>query len=1368
MKNKKWIAGLLALTMAASALPSVDGMLTIHSRAEASVQSELYFYQQFDQEKEGDYQKFYHAMEKMAEGGADSCFAKGNDYDLVVNDIFTSKDVEKFADGGGNVLNIYGAARDAFTADHPELFYVDFSALSVRIKKVDNEYHLYLGAGRRSNYWTESFTSADEVKQAITTYDNAFNEAYSSLTGEGKDFITAAHDYITKNTSYRLENKFSQDDTNQYLIRTAYGSLVNHKAVCEGYARLFKAFMDEKGIPCVLVQGAYRPDAESYELHMWTYVELDGKWYAVDPTIDDPTNSKKGLNDVGVDGYENHEYLLKGENKMAVKYAPSGIRSESNYEFTYPELNYDNYGSEVVLNSNGLMIHYEQSELEGEKSGKFTISYKGMGLYEAEKQGYYFMYDSLTDRSGTITSKSFSAGKNEPGYEEKVAKAEIGDYGWTGMVYMGANADMDQGGKGNPADWICPYFKTDAEAIEAGRQAFYTTDEHLVLELPQVPYVKFAVTRIPMQTYSSEAFEDTVYYGTSSDYAATSDAIYNANGFYKAPPYPKEVTPSLQSALLIDDGAQTINAKFDQYLFMDSDYVTGNGNKISLRMNIQDMHNLSNRSGFDNSCVDNFRLVFEDGSVSSPVNAELQLITKDDEAKVTVHDVKAINNTEESFDLATVLENAGDKSVIGYQFDFTPSIMYADDNIFYEFDVKGLRGKDVSTTVAAKDSSTKQDEVYTVSGKEPIAISFLAAHRCAAHAFQSQGYDWNVFGKPTLMDDLSGFDFSKATLNGDTSDMTDGFADLNEALKDLTHRMVLVATDANPEQKEDMLEMMGDEPDVKKMGNAADFENAEYYNINLTLCKSQIVSTGQAVRVTLGFPAGYGPDDAGKTFKVYHFSKDEKGNITGVNEIPCEITEYGLVVWCDSFSPFAIVPVDIDEIPDAELREEIEAENEKRTIILPSVTNGTISAEKEESQISADNKESKTMSGTVTLYKGEKAEITIEPKKGFVIDTVTIGGVSYEIDDNDRNGTVIELPYDDINEHEASIVEATFMAESVYEVEKKENAEVIKPSISTHHFNLENGKCMDKTANGDLCGVKKDGISSFEMANIGLDGNILLNVYLDLDNSVVSDKNTYVEFNLPGEAGENHLQEVKISEQNKVTISEGNTERILYKFTAQIPAKDIHSEITFRVHSSDKVGTRYHYAVADYADSILKKADDENTGSQDAEKFVKAKDVVTEMLNYGEAAKQFFKEGGKVDDLSDDKQVKVEALNDYKPEASGEDTLEGNVSYIGSSLILDSDTYIRHYFKTDAETAKSFGLTESKSNEGFYYRQSDGIKADDLGVPVSEMIGDYTISYSPMSYVYTVMNDATADQNLKNLVSNLYNYYIAAKAYASK
>ena len=64
---------------------------------------------------------------------------------------------------------------------------------------------------------------------------------------------------------------------------------------------------------------------------------------------------------------------------------------------------------------------------------------------------------------------------------------------------------------------------------------------------------------------------------------------------------------------------------------------------------------------------------------------------------------------------------------------------------------------------------------------------------------------------------------------------------------------------------------------------------------------------GSYMQVAFGFPEGYSPDDAGTTFKIYHYKHDDKGNITGVEEIPVIVTEYGLIARVESFSPFTIV-----------------------------------------------------------------------------------------------------------------------------------------------------------------------------------------------------------------------------------------------------------------------------------------------------------------------------------------------------------------------------------------------------------------------------------------------------------------------------
>jgi hypothetical protein len=1067
MKTKKFLASVLAATMTITTLPAatnfVPTSITTLATAEHTVNSQVnrYFYDQLKGNTETEtkaYQNFYNAMEQMLNEGI---FANGGELDLVNANYFTSEQVSGYAGGNGNILNVYGAARDAFTGDHPEVFYVDFSALTIRIKTIGGVYHMYLGSGRRDTYWTESFTSAERVKNAIATFDSDFDDAYAqveeaaqALADEAKtdvtdaDFVEAAHDYVTKHTSYRLEDKFDEDDKAQYLIRTAYGSLVNQKAVCEGYARLFKALLDKKGINCVLIQGAYRPDADSYELHMWTYVELGGAWYAVDPTMDDPTNSKKfkeAPDAVGVDDYENHEYLLKGENKMAVKYAPSGIRSESNYEFSYPELNYDNYGTEVVYNSNGLVVKYSETvQQEGEKAGEYRVSYKGMGLRKAREEGYYMLFDSVVEKT-KYASSSTDTSKNGMTANEMLASVPLGDYGWTGWCYLAANAEIFTPG-----------------LLDEPSGDMYDTETEFVFKLPQCPYVRFAVTTVKPDPYSfgDLEMEDSYYHGDNLKLIAQTDKVYNPNGFYKAPPYPKQVSPSLSSALLIDDGTQTISSTYDKDLVYDEE-----AGKVTLRMCIKDQYNIINTSAFANSQVSNFRVFYVDDSgetvESDTIDITLQSVRK--EEQMDRFGEKKYNETpgEEIYISGNQsAEYLKGKTIKGFAFDFTPSTMYADDNIFYEFDVKGIRGETLSVPYedVAEPGVTKHTPVK---GKEPIPLSFLAAHRCASYAFQSQGYDWNVFGKPTLMDGLDGFDFSKAELTGDTSD-------LGDALEGLTHRMVLVATDANDEQVSKMDELMENEKDgLGNLEQAAELENAEYYNINLTLCKAQIISTGQAVRVTLGFPAGYGPEDKGKTFKVYHFSKDDKGNITGVNEIPCEITEYGLVVWCDAFSPFAVVPIDIataeSTLKGIEL-DEFKAEvSQKSVIFADNSVGGKVSA----------TGENKNQSGIVTVNENGKAVINITADEGYDIESIVVNGKTQTFDGKDT--VELELPYTSLD-NGANVVEVEFVSEKVVEKDKEEEATPVKPR-SEHATKF------------------KDGFSSVIGHTITLNGNIHLNFY---------------------------------------------------------------------------------------------------------------------------------------------------------------------------------------------------------------------------------------------------------------------------------
>ena len=102
------------------------------------------------------------------------------------------------------------------------------------------------------------------------------------------------HDYIGANYEYDLT----------YEIHDVGNFILTHKGVCQSYALFFREIMNMLGIPCEFVT--------SYEAeHMWNIIEIDGKWYHVDVTVDDPVSDLLGR--------VYHEYFLLDDASLAAK-----------------------------------------------------------------------------------------------------------------------------------------------------------------------------------------------------------------------------------------------------------------------------------------------------------------------------------------------------------------------------------------------------------------------------------------------------------------------------------------------------------------------------------------------------------------------------------------------------------------------------------------------------------------------------------------------------------------------------------------------------------------------------------------------------------------------------------------------------------------------------------------------------------------------------------------------------------------------------------------------------------------------------------------------------------------------------------------
>ena len=106
------------------------------------------------------------------------------------------------------------------------------------------------------------------------------------------DKVKAIHDYIVVNVDYP-----AHIDMNNRSLFTAEGALVNKLAVCQGYAEAFSLLCHKAGIQTEMVYGI-ADNGQSRESHAWNIVRIDGVWYQIDATWDDPItqNTAGGAN----------------------------------------------------------------------------------------------------------------------------------------------------------------------------------------------------------------------------------------------------------------------------------------------------------------------------------------------------------------------------------------------------------------------------------------------------------------------------------------------------------------------------------------------------------------------------------------------------------------------------------------------------------------------------------------------------------------------------------------------------------------------------------------------------------------------------------------------------------------------------------------------------------------------------------------------------------------------------------------------------------------------------------------------------------------------------------------------------------------
>ena len=219
-----------------------------------------------------------------------------------------SEDVSDFA---GFIMDEAFMTDSLDTSDDFDYLHYKFVSADIRMQGMGNKFTIKY----KINYL--------ETKEQTVQVNQRIQEVLEELDIKDKsDFkkIKLIHDFIISNSEYDLSSRYN----------SAYGCLIMNKSACQGYAQLAYKMFTEAGISCRIVTGK-----SGGSPHAWNIVRLDGKWYFIDCTWDDPVGTD-------IPKSAGYAYFLKGRKNFQDHILDAEFETDE-FKREYP-LEYMDYG----------------------------------------------------------------------------------------------------------------------------------------------------------------------------------------------------------------------------------------------------------------------------------------------------------------------------------------------------------------------------------------------------------------------------------------------------------------------------------------------------------------------------------------------------------------------------------------------------------------------------------------------------------------------------------------------------------------------------------------------------------------------------------------------------------------------------------------------------------------------------------------------------------------------------------------------------------------------------------------------------------------------------------------------------------------
>ena len=234
--------------------------------------------------------------------------------------------------------------------ENPELFFVQGGCVYQMMGGiVSNVLPDYLCDEKAVNVLTEE--QKLQIRQKQTALEQVVNGILAQVDPDWSDLETALflHDYLATHAQY--------DETLQ--IRDAYTILVEGTGVCQAYTLAYRLLLNRVNITSGTVTSTSLN-------HIWNILLIDGHWYHVDVTWDDPTEDRIGQSQ--------HVYFCLSEDKL--KATNNGAHNAPDFKYSLnvktDDKTFDNYywanvdSAFVPLNGKWYYLLYQSGLMQTE------------------------------------------------------------------------------------------------------------------------------------------------------------------------------------------------------------------------------------------------------------------------------------------------------------------------------------------------------------------------------------------------------------------------------------------------------------------------------------------------------------------------------------------------------------------------------------------------------------------------------------------------------------------------------------------------------------------------------------------------------------------------------------------------------------------------------------------------------------------------------------------------------------------------------------------------------------------------------------------------------------------------------------------